>query len=104
MAKVLVLDTNKQPLTPAHPGKARLLLKEGKAAVYRTYPFTIILKRTVEQASPAPLRLKIDPGAPTTGLALVDDATGDVVWAAELTHRGAVIKKALDKRRVVRRS
>jgi 5-methylcytosine-specific restriction endonuclease McrA len=103
MSKVFVLDARKQPLTPVHPGRARLLLKAGKAAVYRRYPFTILLKREVEQPAPAPLRLKIDPGAHTTGLALVDDASGEVVWAAELTHRGEAIKKALDTRRSVRR-
>lgn len=104
MSKVFVLDALKQPLTPVHPGRARLLLTAGKASVYRKYPFTIILKRQVERPSPAPLRLKIDPGAKTTGLALVDDASGEVVWAAELTHRGTGIKKALDTRRRVRRS
>jgi hypothetical protein len=103
MSKVFVLDALKQPLTPVHPGRARLLLTVGKAAVYRRYPFTIILKREVEHPAPAPLRLKIDPGAKTTGLALVDDVSGEVVWAAELTHRGAAIKKALDTRRNVRR-
>jgi hypothetical protein len=30
MSKVLLLDTTKQPLYPVHPGRARLLLKEGK--------------------------------------------------------------------------
>lgn len=104
MSKVFVLDTNKTPLEPIHPGRARRLLKEKKAAVYRTFPFTIILKQHLEHPAPAPLRLKIDPGAKTTGLALVNDATGEVVWAAELTHRGAAIKKALDKRRGIRRS
>jgi 5-methylcytosine-specific restriction endonuclease McrA len=103
MSKVFVIDTDQQPLTPVHPGRARLLLTAGKAAVYRRYPFTLILKHKVEQPTPAPLRLKIDPGAKTTGLALVDDASGEVVWAAELTHRAAQIKKALDKRRSVRR-
>ena len=103
MSNVFVLDADKQPLTPVHPGGARSLLNSGKAAVYRTYPFTIILKKRVEGPTPAPLRLKIDPGARTTGLALVNDATGQVVWAAELTHRGAEIKKALDKRRAIRR-
>ena len=103
MSKVFVLDTNKTPLEPIHPGGARRLLKDGKAAVYRRYPFTLILKRQVEAPVPAPLRLKIDPGAKTTGLALVNDATGEVVWAAELEHRGEQIKKALDKRRSVRR-
>ena len=103
MSKVFVLDTTKQPLTPVHPGRARLLLNAGKAAVFRTSPFTIILKRQVEHPEPTPLRLKIDPGATTTGLALLNDASGEVVWAAELTHRGAEIKKALDKRRGIRR-
>ncbi|MGI9058827.1 MAG: RNA-guided endonuclease IscB [Ktedonobacteraceae bacterium] len=103
MSKVFVIDTDQQQLSPVHPGRARLLLKAGKAAVYRRYPFTLMLKNRTLQPTPMPLRLKIDPGAKTTGLALVDDATGEVVWAAELSHRGAEIKKALDKRRGVRR-
>ncbi len=103
MSKVFVLDTGKQPLTPIHPGGARYLLNSGKAAVYRHYPFTIILRAKVEKPAPTPQRLKIDPGAKTTGLAIVNDATGEVSWAAELTHRGAAIKSALDKRRGVRR-
>ncbi len=103
MSKVFVLDTDKQPLTPVHPGGARYLLKEGKAAVYRHSPFTVILRAKVENPAPTPLRLKIDPGAKTTGLALTNDMTGEVIWAAELEHRGTAIKQALDKRRAVRR-
>src|SRR5262245_34882026 len=103
MSHVFVVDSDLQPLSPVHPGRARLLLKVGKAAVYRRYPCTLSLKRNVEQPTPTPLRLKIDPGAKVTGLALVDDAAGKVVWAAELTHRGEAIKHALDKRRAVRR-
>lgn len=103
MSKVFILDTTKQPLDPVHPGRARLLLKEGKAAVYRRYPFTLILKRQVDSPAVSALRLKLDPGAKTTGLALVNDATGEVVWAAELCHRGASIKKRMDARRGVRR-
>src|SRR5438477_1538080 len=104
MSKVFVLDTNKQPLNPVHPGRARLLLKQGKAAVYRRYPFTIRLARSVEQPILSPLRIKVDPGSKTTGLALVNDASGEVVWAAELTHRGEQVREALTKRRAVRRS
>ncbi|WP_375494531.1 RNA-guided endonuclease IscB, partial [uncultured Nostoc sp.] len=51
-----------------------------------------------------PLRLKIDPGAKTTGIALVNDATGEVVFAAELKHRGFAIRDALTSRRQLRRS
>ena len=104
MSKVFVIDTNKQPLNPLHPGRARLLLKQGKAAVYRRYPFTLILKRAVEQPHLEPLRVKIDPGSKTTGIALVNDGSSEVVWAAELMHRGEQIKRDMDKRRAVRRS
>jgi|SRR6266566_352722 len=103
MSKVLILDAIRQPLDPVHPGRARLLLKEGKAVVYRRFPFTLILKRQEYADAPSALRLKLDPGAKTTGLALVNDATGEVVWAAELSHRGTSIKKRLDGRRGVRR-
>jgi hypothetical protein len=98
-----VLDTNKQPLDPVHPGRARLLLSSGRAAVFKRYPFTIILVYAVEQPDVQPLRIKIDPGSKTTGIAIVNDATGHVVFAAELSHRGSTIKKRLDDRRAVRR-
>jgi 5-methylcytosine-specific restriction endonuclease McrA len=104
MSKVFVVDITKQPLNLVHPGRARLLLKQGKAAVYRRYPFTIMLKRTVEQPELHPVRLKVDPGSKTTGIALVNDASGEVVWAAEVTHRGEQIKRDLDKRRAARRN
>jgi 5-methylcytosine-specific restriction endonuclease McrA len=58
----------------------------------------------VEQPTLHPLRIKVDPGSRTTGISLVNDHTGEVVWAAELTHRGEQIKRVLDKRRAARRS
>jgi hypothetical protein len=62
---------------------ARSLLKAGKAAVFRQNPFTIILKKQVDD-TPEPVELKIDPGSRTTGLALVQD--DQVIFGAELTH------------------
>jgi len=103
MNYVFVLNTNKQPLNPVHPGWARKLLSSGHAAVYKRYPFTIILKTLVKDADIQPLRLKIDPGSKTTGLAIVNDDTGDVTFAAELEHRGQQIKKSMDSRRAIRR-
>src|SRR2546430_12086513 len=103
VSKVFVLDSTKRPLNPVHPGSARKLLSSGQAAVFRRYPFTIILKRAVT-SEVQPLRLKIDPGAQTTGLAIVNDTSGEVVWAAELAHRGQAIQAALECRRAVRRS
>lgn len=99
---VFVIDTNKQPQSPIHPAQARLLLNQGQAAVYRRYPFTIILK----ESKPAPeiqqITLKIDPGSKTSGIALVQG--NKVIWGAELTHRGQTIKMSLESRRSLRRS
>lgn len=99
---VFVLDTNHVPQTPVHPAVARKLLTAQSAAVFKRYPFTIILKTV----GPGPLfdrpcRLKIDPGSRTTGLAILDGPK--VLWAAELTHRGQRIQEALLSRRAVRR-
>ena len=102
MSRVLVVDANRLVLAPCTPRRARLLLSSGKAAVLRRYPFTIILKHSYPAAIPRPLRLKIDPGSKTTGFAVVTEATGEVVWAAELQHRGQLIKNALETRRSLR--
>jgi 5-methylcytosine-specific restriction endonuclease McrA len=104
VSNVFVLDPDKHPLDPVHPGYARRLLSQGKAVVFRRFPFTIILKQSSQQTQGHPLRLKLDPGARTTGIALVDDTSGAVVFAAELSHRGQAITTALDGRRTVRQS
>ena len=97
---VLVLDTQKKPLTPCKPSMARKLLNAQKAAVFRRYPFTIILKKEVN-ATTEPITLKLDPGSKTTGIALVQ---GDkVLFGAELAHRGQTIKTSLESRRSLRR-
>ncbi|MDJ0744944.1 MAG: RNA-guided endonuclease IscB [Xenococcaceae cyanobacterium MO_167.B27] len=98
---VFVLDANKQPLEPCTPGMARSLLKAGKAAVYRSFPFTIILKKTVEPKEVKQSQIKLDPGSVTTGIALVQD--NKLIWAAELTHRAQQIKDGLESRRSLRR-
>lgn len=99
---VFVLDSSQKALNPTHPARARKLLKTGKAAVFKRYPFTIILKEEVVEPSNQELRIKIDPGARTTGLAILQNET--VLWAAELTHRGFQIRDALTSRRQLRRS
>ncbi len=104
MSKVFVVDTNKQPLSPVHPARARKLLSAGKAAVLKHFPFTIILKVAINDPVVAELRIKLDPGSKTTGIAIVNDQSGEVVFAAELSHRGYKIKESLDSRRAIRRS
>jgi hypothetical protein len=97
---VFVIDTNKTPCNPVHPGIARHLLKSGKAAVFRRYPFTLILK--AESTEPVrEIQIKIDPGSKTTGIALTQGAY--VIWGAELTHRGQAIKASLESRKSLRR-
>ena len=102
--RVFVLATDKTPLMPCHQARARELMREGKAAVFRRYPFTIILRQSTTDGT-QPLALKIDPGSQTTGMAVV--LTGKqgnrVVWAAELPHRGEAIRASLESRRALRR-
>src|SRR5215472_12954691 len=76
MPFVLVVDQERRPLAPVHPGAARWLLSHGKAAVLHRTPFTLILKRACVEARPEPLRLKLDPESHTTGLAVANDGTG----------------------------
>ena len=102
MISVCVLDPNRHPLDPCHPARARQLLDAGRAAVFRRFPFTIILHDRTRAASMVQAhRLKIDPGSKTSGLAIVQGPR--VIWAAELTHRGQRIKAALETRRAIRR-
>ncbi len=100
---VFVVDTNKVLLAPCHEAKARILLDAGKAAIFRMHPFTIMLSYAVESPKVPDLRIKLDPGSKTTGIAVVDDQSGKVVFAAELSHRGHKIKESLDGRRATRR-
>jgi 5-methylcytosine-specific restriction endonuclease McrA len=104
MQRVLVVDKNKQPLMPCHPARARELLNKGKAAIYRRFPFTIMLRER-EGGAVQPVTFKVDPGSKITGIALVADFKRGqrLIWAAELTHRGQQIKNALLSRRALRR-
>jgi 5-methylcytosine-specific restriction endonuclease McrA len=101
---VFVLSSDGQPLDPCHEARARKLLSKGRAAIWRTYPFTIRLNdRTLAESVVHDHRLKLDPGSKTTGLAIVQEGTARVVWAGELTHRGQQIRARLLARRAIRR-
>ncbi|OLT62075.1 RNA-guided endonuclease IscB [Moorena bouillonii] len=102
--RVFVLDQNKKPLDPCHPARARELLNMGRAKVFKRYPFTIVLKdRILEKSVTHSHRLKIDPGSKTSGMAIVQEETGRVTSALEISHRGQQIKNSLDSRRALRR-
>lgn len=97
---IFVLDANKKPLTPCKPSTARKLLNAGKAAVFKRFPFTIILKKVVT-ATVESISLRLDPGSKTTGIALLQ--SDKVIFGAELIHRGQAIKASLDSRRSLRK-
>lgn len=89
MSKVAVIDSQKNPLAPCHPAVARRLLKMGQAAIWRKYPFTIILKKAVPRQDIVTelYTLSWDPGSKTSGLAIVSES-GEIIYAAEVHHRG----------------
>jgi 5-methylcytosine-specific restriction endonuclease McrA len=101
---VFVLDTNRKPLDPCSPARARILLTKGRAAVFRAYPFTILLNdRLAEDSVVHAHRVKVDPGSKVTGIAIVQEEMGQVVAAVEVEHRGQAIKASLESRRALRR-
>ena len=86
------------------PGRVRRSVKWGRAVVYRLEPFTIILlDRTYDTCEMQPISLKFYPGSKVTGIALVAlfKKGETLIWAANLTHRGELIKERLQKRRNV---
>ena len=75
---------------PCHPARARMLIKRGKARIYRFQPFTIILTER-EGGETQPVEHKFDPGNRTTGMTLVANVEKrgrTVVFAAHLKHQG----------------
>lgn len=99
-----VLDQNLKPLDPCHPARARELLKTGRAKVFKRYPFIIVMQdRTLEESVTHSHRIKIDPGAKVSGIAVVQEESGRVTNALEIAHRGQQIKNSLESRRALRR-
>ena len=64
----------------------------------------LLKNRLAEESVTHPHRVKLDPGSKTTGIAVVAEERGRVVWAGELTHRGQALRDALLRRRAIRRS
>lgn len=96
---------------PCTEKRARLMLERGRARVVRMYPFTIrLVDRVVEESELQPIRLGIDPGSKTTGLALARETenvnnniggvkvTRHALFLAELEHRGDLIRDRLKQR------
>ena len=106
VTRPFVLGKGKRPLMPAHPARVRQLLRDGKAAVNRRLPFVIRLK-TRKDGDTQPVAVKLDPGANTTGIALVRLVPSNpqiqiALFLAELTHRGSKIRDSLTQRAAFR--
>ena len=101
---VFVIDKQKKPLMPCSEKRARQLLERRRAVVHRMYPFTIRLKDRIG-GDVQPVRVKLDPGSKTTGLAVVrEHADGpQVLHLAEIKHRGSTVAKSMESRSNSRR-
>jgi len=105
--RVLVVDSQRTPLAPCTAARARILLREQKAAVLRYVPFTLILKHEVDASTTPACHIGIDPGTQHAGFALVLHRAKRgplVVWHAELKLRQKAVRMAVEKRAAVRRA
>ena len=103
---VFVLDRKGRALMPCSEKRARLLLDRGRARIHKVMPFTIrITDRAAETCEFQPLRVKLDPGSKTTGLALVMHKPGRIAVLSlmEVLHRGRQISETMTYRRSLRR-
>lgn len=104
---VYVLDHKGSALMPCTERRARLLLDRQRARVHHVMPFVIrLIDRTIAYCELQDLRIKLDPGSKTTGIALVRETINHglaIVNLMELVHRGRQISESLTARRNMRR-
>ena len=101
---VFVLSKNKKHKDMCSNTKARILLKKKYAVVHKIYPFTIRLKKDLENHNtPKEYKLKIDPGSKYTGLTIIDNKD-NVVFLANIEHRAQQIVSSLKMRHGARRN
>lgn len=87
--RVLVINKRENPLMPCKPQKARRLLKEGKAKVFKQVPFTIQLTCATGETT-QPITLGVDPGYKTVGVSAVVDGKEEVL-SMEIGLRGDMV-------------
>ena len=96
MSTVYVLNKDGKPLMPTtRCGHVRHLLKEQKARVVTSNPFTIQLLYETDDVV-QPLYLGIDPGRTNIGVAVVK-TDGTAVFTAHLETRNKEIPKLMKK-------
>jgi 5-methylcytosine-specific restriction endonuclease McrA len=100
---VLVRNKDGNPLSPCHPARARLLLKQGKAKLVAAYPFTIRLTYQIKDPVFLPVRVTLGDGK-TSGLGVIqENATHNLALCkAEIKTRGEKISDTLKERKSAR--
>lgn len=103
---VIILDGHKKPAGFTTEGHIRRLTEKHKAVIYRKFPCVAILTKADVRdfADVRSYRIKIDPGAKHTGIAVVCNETDEAVFFMQVEHRGEQVKKNVDKRRSSRRN
>ena len=99
---VHVINKAGKPLMPCNNVVARLLLKDNKARVKQTTPFTIKLNYELKNEYIGKLTLGIDTGSSTIGAGVVDEK-GNVLYASEVEIRNDITSK-MDRRRNYRKT
>lgn len=97
--RVFVLNMRGEPLMPCTQRKARLLLKKGKAVIYKYNPFTIQLTYATGETK-QDCHIGIDTGSKYIGVAITSE--DKILFKGEIELRQDV-KSNLDKRRMYRR-
>ena len=97
--RVFVLNMRGEPLMPCTQRKARLLLKESKAVIYKYNPFTIQLTYATGETK-QDCHIGIDTGSKYIGVAITSE--DKILFKGEIELRQDV-KSNLDKRHMYRR-
>ena len=98
--RVFVLNMRGEPLMPTYSGKARRLLRDGKAKVVKRTPFTIQMLIPTGKAR-QPITLGVDAGSKTIGLSASTE--DEELFSAEVKIRNDIVS-LLSTRRQNRRT
>ena len=103
---VITRDRNRNRVGFTTEKRARKLMESRRACLYRTFPTVLILKdKDIRNLENLPsYRIKIDPGAKHTGIAVVCNETNQVMLTVQIEHRGDSIVGLLQTRKAIRRN
>lgn len=103
---IIALDRHKKPVGFITERRCRKLMETKRAVFYRRFPAVVIIKDVdIRDMKDLPTyRIKIDPGAKHTGIAIVCNETNEVLYFLQIEHRGDQVRSDLGTRRDARRN